>query len=170
MHQNISNKQTLCFYDFKGKWRTSRKKSKHEDKMKQWWKNEGMKEWRNERMKEWKHERRKERINDWNEWNECMNSPGPCGLGRVRSPAWRKEGLRIKERRNEPPFIPPAWTSGEGICRAKPCQASSCEVKKHYKTCVILRIWLPLIDPIAPAHATCAYKTTEISTFWRYGI
>ena len=36
---------------------------------------------------------------------------------------------------------------------------STIEIKKHYKTCVILRIWVSDIEPIAPGHATCAYKT-----------
>ena len=42
--------------------------------------------------------------------------------------------------------------------------------KKHYKTCVILRIWVTEIDPIEPGHATNAYKTSVKSTFSRYGI
>ena len=42
--------------------------------------------------------------------------------------------------------------------------------KKHYKTCAILRFWLGEIDPIAPGHATYAYKTNVKSTFSMYGI
>ena len=42
--------------------------------------------------------------------------------------------------------------------------------QKHYKTCVILRIWLTEIDPIEPDHATNAYKTSVKSTFSMYGI
>ena len=56
------------------------------------------------------------------------------------------------------------------MCRVETCQASTGEFKKHYKTCVILRIWLSDIGPIAPGHATYAYKTNEISTIAMYGI
>ena len=51
------------------------------------------------------------------------------------------------------------YLSGVQLRRVKPCQASTGKVKKHYKTYVILRIWLTEIDPIAPAHDTYVYKT-----------
>ena len=37
--------------------------------------------------------------------------------------------------------------------------------KKPYETCVILRIWLSEIDPIAPGHTTYAYKPSVKSKF-----
>ena len=68
------------------------------------------------------------------------------------------------------PFIPHGGHPGgksEGSEGATPLPSN---LKKHIKTCVILRIRLTDIDPIAPGHATYAYKASVKSTFSMYGI
>ena len=65
----------------------------------------------------------------------------------------------MKDITNIPPLYPPWKTFVTATCRAQTWQASPGEVKKRYKTSVILRIPLSVIGPIAPGHATHAYKT-----------
>ena len=75
---------------------------------------------------------------------------GPLAEGVLDPEHEGKNVQGLKKERINPPLSPHGGPERGAICRVQTWQASTGEVKKPYKTSVILRVWLSEIGPIKP--------------------